>query len=277
MCGGSAAYRGNLHLPRSSLTLHTIPLFPARLGGGGCGTTPRTVQQQPYVACGAFPPTPTLLSVSGNASSNVSHRTSHIAHLLVVMLTRVGTDDRWLIRVSTDGGCLLTLVTDDAAQTGAHAGGICGYGLATSRDGVHWVDHGLGAGMLPFDTTAVGSGSVYLAPKNTRPKTPKKGGGGAGGEAGAGRSNAGGGGNETAADDDVWVVNYSEADADGAGNQAIRFQTTSDPSLMGGWTPCRAVPPFAPNTTAGYSNSRWDTITTALYVAKQQTKGRGCP
>lgn len=68
-----------------------------------------------------------------------------------------------------------------AANTSATAG-ICGFGLATSNDGVHWTDLGLGKGMLPFDTQSVGSGSVFKAPTHC---TDESG-------------------------DDVYVINYSE-------------------------------------------------------------------
>ena len=100
---------------------------------------------------------------------------------------------------------------------------LCGFGLATSADGVHWRDAGMN--MRPFDEASLGSGAVWRSPS----------------------------------DPDEWVINYS--DGGPSGGQQIRFQTSRNASLRGPWTPRRDVPPFVPSAELGYKTpGRWDTI-----------------
>ena len=103
---------------------------------------------------------------------------------------------------------------------------LCGFGLATSRDGVQWHDEGMN--MRPFDEPSLGSGAVWRSPS----------------------------------DPDEWVINYSDGcSVPSSGGQHIRFQTSRNSSLRGPWTPRRDVPPFAPSVPLGYRNpGRWDTI-----------------
>ena len=87
----------------------------------------------------------------------------------------------------------------------------CGFGLATSRDGVQWRDEGMS--MRPFDGPSLGSGAVWRSPS----------------------------------DPDEWVINYSDGcSAPNCSGQQIRFQTSRNSSLRGPWTTRRDVPPFVP-------------------------------
>ena len=51
---------------------------------------------------------------------------------------------------------------DARNETPGGRGELCGFGLATSMDGVLWTDHGIT--MRPFDQPTLGSGAVWRSP-----------------------------------------------------------------------------------------------------------------
>ena len=115
------------------------------------------------------------------------------------------------------------------------SGGLIGFGLATSTDGIHWLDEGMT--MLPFDEHNCGSGAVWQSPS----------------------------------DPDEWVINYSDGcNTSNCSGQQIRFETSRNSSLRGPWAPRPDVPPFLPNKSLGYSGFRWDTIN-PYYDAETKT------
>ena len=138
----------------------------------------------------------------------------------------IAPDGTWRMWYDAQGqACNLTT---GGAVSGS---GLCGFGLATSDDGVRWRDEGLT--MRPFDQPALGSGAVWRSPS----------------------------------DPDEWVLNYSDEcnepairRASNCTGQQIRFQTSRNASLRGPWRPRPDVPPFVPSEALGYSSFRWDTI-----------------
>jgi hypothetical protein len=147
-----------------------------------------------------------------------------------------------------NGACAGGVAAAANAACKAGAGGHCpmsihSYGSGTSKDGVHWTDHG--TMMTQFDegthcpSTGSGSGSVWKAHKNS-----------------AGSSREG---------DDEYVINFSHGGV-------IRFMTA--PTPRGPWTPVGSTAkanktfadgfgpgriPARPQDGRQWYNGRWDT------------------
>eukprot|EP01046_Picozoa_sp_COSAG06_P057094 COSAG06_NODE_11017_length_1581_cov_1.383941_1_plen_306_part_10 len=146
----------------------------------------------------------------------------------------VDADGTFYMRYN-NGACDLGGAVDKrcAAGPGGHCDpGISNFASATSKDGVHWTDHG--AMMYAFDENATcpktgsGSGSVWRA-----------------------------------ADNKTWMINYS--------GETIRMMTAPKPNgpwtgigstaRTGGWGP-NAVPNTPADGKQWYAGGRWDTMNT---------------